>query len=153
MVVTDGYFRTAAAEKEEKKDDASKKKDEKEVKEKKEHDQAVRKARTMSWALTYYLMQQKRDGLVRFFQELSNLPRDLEFDDGVLLAAFGRAFDLIDPSKPNEVNPTKFYNLAKEWYSYIKLTNLETPEILNQARREQQSELKTGNKPATPKRP
>jgi hypothetical protein len=106
-VLTDRYFREAHASKNKEK--------------------ALQKARTMAWALTYYLMHKKRDGLLRYYQELATMPRDLEFDADVLMGCFARAFDLVEPSKPNEVNPSKFYNLAKEWRQFIQYTPLEVP--------------------------
>ena len=92
------------------------------------------KARTMAWALTYYLMQRRLDGLTRYCQELATLPRDLEFDEDVLLASFARAFDLVDASKPNEVNPSKFRDLAFDWYHEITNTPIEVPDILKDAK-------------------
>jgi hypothetical protein len=128
-VVTDRYFSEAAREKEPKK--------------------ALEKPQTLSWSLAYFLMQQRRDQLLRYFQELAQMPRDLEFDEETLLLTFARAFDLLDANKPNEVNPNKMYNLAKDWYQYIKLTPLEMTEVLNQAVKEQQSELKGSKRPPT----
>src|SRR4029077_18543467 len=66
-VVTDAYFRQAAPTK----------------------DPAIeRKARAASWALTYYLMQTRTDGMLRYYKELSKLPRDVELDEETLLACF-----------------------------------------------------------------
>src|SRR5262249_4413255 len=74
-VVTDRYFREAETSK---------------------HKQTtLMKARTMAWALNYYLMHKKLGGLVRYYQELREMPRDLEIDEGVLLQTFARAFDLL----------------------------------------------------------
>ena len=52
------------------------------------------------------------------------------------------AFDLVDAGKPNEVNPNKLYNMAKDWYQYIKLTPLEVTEVMAQAVKDQARELK-----------
>lgn len=113
-VITDRYFR--------------------EVRDGKNRDSDLVRARTMSWSLTYYLAKQKWQGLLRYFAELSRLPRDLDFDDDVLLMAFARAFDLIDPAKPNEIDENKFRNLASEWYSFINLEPLEHTELYTQAK-------------------
>jgi hypothetical protein len=96
-VVTDQYFRATKGDK-----DAV----------------ALQKARTMSWALTYFLAQRRLPELLAFFGELSRLPRDLEFDDQVLFRAFARAFDLLDP-RTNQVDQLKLARLAQEWDEYI----------------------------------
>ncbi len=59
-VVTDAYFREYAANP--------------------KSEEARVKARTLSWALTYFLANKKLDGLRRYHEELKKLPRDLEFD-------------------------------------------------------------------------
>src|SRR5262249_44605417 len=54
------------------------------------------KARTMTWALSYYLAETHLDELMAYFQELDKLPRDMEFDDEILLGCFARAFKIAD---------------------------------------------------------
>ncbi len=89
---------------------------------------ALLKARTMAWALFYFLAERKQDELFRYFDELANLPRDLEFDDETLLACFGRAFDLVDPANPTQVVSAKLSRLANDWYQFLHYTNLESAE-------------------------
>ncbi len=101
-VVTDRYFREAAASKQKEKPQL--------------------RARAMAWALNYYLMHKKLGGLMRYYQELSQMPRDMELDETVLLQAFARAFDLLDPAKPGTIDQTKLYNMAKEWRQFIQYT-------------------------------
>src|SRR5262245_65113381 len=134
-VITDKYFREAA------KDDAKK--------------NLQTKARTISWALTFFIMNRKLDQVMRYFQELSNLPRDLEFDDDTLMLVFGRAFELVDPADPYHVNPNKLDKLAEEWYSYIELTPIESSEAMQDAiKRYEQQKKNTGraasNTPTNP---
>jgi hypothetical protein len=76
-----------------------------------------RRARAASWSLTYFLAKQELDGLQRYFKELSRMPRDVELDDNVLLAAFARAFDCVDASK--NVDRAKLNNLGDRWMNYI----------------------------------
>jgi hypothetical protein len=85
-------------------------------------DAARDKARTLSWALTYYLMNHKLEGLKRYQAELSKLPRDLEFDAETLTLCFARAFDLLDPRDPNKVDEGKLASLADKWHDVIYLT-------------------------------
>src|SRR5205807_2618138 len=99
-VITDKYFRDAKT---------SKKKD-----------SDVMRARTMSWALTYFLAQQKRDGLLNYYHELAGMPRDLQFDDDILLLTFARAFGLEDVARPNQIDGIKFSALANKWYAFMK---------------------------------
>jgi hypothetical protein len=117
-VVTDGFFR---------KTDGGKDK------------AALQKARAMSWALTYYLAHdgglgnQKLDGLRRYFNELSRLPRDLEFDDKVLLNCFARAFGLVDTS--NQVDKAKFTRFAVNWNKYMQGITLEVDDGLKELKK------------------
>src|SRR5439155_23630736 len=78
--------------------------------------EAVQKGRMMAWALTYYLAQTKLDGLLRYYQELAKLPRDLGLDDEVLLVSFGRAFNLMDPANPNKLSDRELERFATDWY-------------------------------------
>jgi hypothetical protein len=108
-VVSDWYFHQASQ-------DPSKEKD------------WMTTARTMSWALTYFLVNKKQEELLRYYQELRNLPRDLEFDEDVLLGVFARAFGLADSSKPNELDENKLAILAEQWYTFMGGLPLEIEE-------------------------
>ena len=103
------------------------------IKESKTKENAEAKARTMTWALVYYLANKKRDGLLRYYQELANQPRDLDLDEDVLLGCFGRAFGLMDPKKPDVVDENALNNFAQAWYTFIKNTPLEIDELLKDA--------------------
>jgi hypothetical protein len=99
-VVTDAYFREALKDK----------------------DSAVeRKARASAWALTYFLMQTRPEGMLRYYKELSKQPRDVELDEATLLGCFARAFDAVDSSK--NVDAHKIDELANQWYKLIDGTN------------------------------
>jgi hypothetical protein len=74
-------------------------------------------ARCTSWSLTYYLAQHKLDNLLKYFDELSNLPRDLEYNEKVLEACFVRAFG------------DKLDQLATAWFSAMEQTSLEMAEV------------------------
>ena len=77
------------------------------------------KARSSAWALSYYLMKTRLPAMMKFFQELSALPRDLEIDGKVILACFARAFDVANATQDG-IDPAKFEQLAKDWVSYVK---------------------------------
>src|SRR5262249_46459478 len=81
-----------------------------------EKEKAVTKARTMSWALIYFLAHKKRDGLLRYYDELKYVPRDLELDEDALLTVFARAFGLL--SQTNEIDQNRLANLANDWYTF-----------------------------------
>jgi hypothetical protein len=100
------------------------------------------KARTMSWALTYYLARKHLDGLIRYYEELQKLPRDLDFDEDVLMGCFGRAFGLmkegnsgglLKEGKWEQLDEAKLQELAKDWYQTIKDTPLEIDEARKDA--------------------
>lgn len=92
---------------------------------------AERKARTMSWALCYFLMRDpnQSEKMMRYLDEIARLPRDMEFDDEVLTDCFIRAFDLQDASK--KVDGAKLINLANNWAQYMRNTHLDAPEIMS----------------------
>ncbi len=111
-VITDKYFREARAE------------DKKSLE---------TKARTMSWSLAYFLMNKKLEGVLRYYQELRDLPRDMVPDDDALIGCFGRAFELMQASDPTRIDDRKLNGLADQWYSYIELTPMESSEALQEA--------------------
>lgn len=86
--------------------------------------ESLLRARSSAWALGYYLMKFRLPGMIRYFQELSAMPRDLELDDKALLACFARAFDVANATRDG-IDPAKFEQLAKDWISAVK--GLPTP--------------------------
>jgi Protein of unknown function (DUF1570)/Papain family cysteine protease len=96
------------------------------------YDAALRKARTASWSLTYFLAkdEQRLPGLMRYFKELSKMPRDLELDEEVLLDCFARAFGAVDAS--NKVDKAKLSALANQWYSYLDYVKFESESTVKQ---------------------
>jgi hypothetical protein len=92
-------------------------------------DAHLRRARAASWALTYFLAQSDttRDGLLRYFKELSKMPRDVELDEKVLLTCFARSFDCLNPDK--SVNKARLTTLATRWVKFIDDTPLEAEAI------------------------
>jgi hypothetical protein len=115
------------------------------------HDAAVRKARTSSWALTYYLAKSKLDGLQRYFKEVSKMPRDIELDDEVLLGCFARAFGCVDAS--NKVDKGKLDALARAWYSYMDNVKFESESTMKQIREIFREKLKQSQAQAHPAQP
>jgi hypothetical protein len=88
--------------------------------------EGLTRAQLLSWSLTYFLAQRKRpdgtsavDELLRYYGELAQLPRDMEFDDAVHLGCFARAFGLADPSKPRGIDADKWAKFAKDWQGYM----------------------------------
>jgi hypothetical protein len=126
-VVTDAYFREAAAQP-------------------KDADARI-KAQSMAWALTYFLAHRNLDGLLKYHEELKKLPRDLEFDSDTLLQCFARAFDLLDPATQN-VDKTRLARLADGWHNFISLTPLPAEKVIEELTKNQ-NELKTGTVPGT----
>jgi hypothetical protein len=114
-VVTDHYFHAAARDGKKRPGDLA-------------------RAETLSWALTYFLAKKKRDGLLRYFDELRTLPRDLAFDEDVLLGVFARAFRLADEAKPDQVDQSRLTNFANEWYQFMRTSS--GPEVVELYRRE-----------------
>lgn len=124
QVVTDSYFRRA--------DGPPRDED------------ALLTAQTMAWSLTYFLARQpdRLEGLLRYSQELARLPRDMEFDGAVYLDCFLRAFDLADPSSPDGIDARRFQKLAREWYQFMRDTNLEVQETWTLGQQEEDHRTK-----------
>ena len=111
------------------------------------------KARATAWALTYYLAQKRLPELLRYYKELSRLPRDLEFDDAVLLNCFARAFGCVDAR--NKLEESKFTGLANTWIG--EMANSTTVNLDQEAepilkkiydyQNELKAELEKSNKP------
>jgi hypothetical protein len=87
--------------------------------ERRAHDAALRKARAATWALTYFLARdpQHFDGLMRYFKELSKMPRDIELDEEALLVCFARAFGAVDAN--GKVNKARLESLANNWFAFM----------------------------------
>lgn len=109
-VITNAYFRKAL--------DAEKEPDQEELD----------KARSSSWALTYFLAHRRFEDLLRYYKALGKMPRDLELSEPVLLETFARAFDLWN-AETNTVDKRKFDILASQWYDDINRTFTEGDEI------------------------
>lgn len=124
-VITDHYFREAAAKP-------------------KEPELRV-KARTLAWSLTYFLARKQFDGLMRYYQELARMPRDLEFDPDTLLLCFARAFDLLDPKDASRIDQGKLGNLARQWHDYIMTMPLKSDELMQEVAKSQAELRSTGN--------
>jgi hypothetical protein len=96
------------------------------------HDAALRRARTASWSLTYFLARQHLDGLQRYFQELRKMPRDIELDGDILLGCFARAFGKVDAN--NKVDKGKLDAFARDWYSYMENVHFGSESTMKQIR-------------------
>jgi hypothetical protein len=112
-----------------------------------EDEAALLKARTMAWSLTYFLAHRKLGnddyGLIRYYREMSRMPRDLEFDGESLLHLFARSFNCLD-SKGEKPDDSKLARLAEEWNRFIELTPLEVEEAVKDIRNKQ-NEIKTSD--------
>jgi len=85
--------------------------------------QHLLEARTTAWSLAYFLTKTRLSGMLRYCQELSGLPRDMEVNERALLATFARAFDVANTTQDG-VDPAKFEELAKNWFAYTKSLTL-----------------------------
>ena len=83
-------------------------------------------ARCTSWAFVYYLAQtRKLECLFNYGKELSNLPRDMDLNDQVLQACFGKAFGLTDARDSRRIDTINLKNMAGAWFEMMQGTNLE----------------------------
>jgi hypothetical protein len=96
-------------------------------------DTAWTKARTMTWALTYYLAETHLNELLAYYQELAALPRDMDFDGEILLGCFARAFKIADPANPNQPKADALHRLGMDWYKHMADVRLENQEAQAEA--------------------
>jgi hypothetical protein len=86
------------------------------------------RARATSWALVYYLdKQQKMDRLFSYANELAQMPRDLELDQGALEGSFAKAFSLGDGKNARNLDRARLQDFADNWLEYMKTVSLELP--------------------------
>jgi hypothetical protein len=132
-VVTDRYFQEVKeAKAKETKEEA------------KAREGQLKRARVMAWALTFFLAQKHPDGLMRYYEELANMPRDLRFDRDVLLGAFGRAFGLTEAGNPAALDKAKADVFARKWYAYVKSALIEVDSYYREYEQSEKKEEKPG---------
>jgi hypothetical protein len=86
----------------------------------------LRRARGAAWALTYYLMNNRLDDMLNYLQELRKLPRDVEYDAGVLRSCFAHAFRMGgEGSNAGQLDMARVQTLAEEWLKEMSTTQLE----------------------------
>jgi hypothetical protein len=106
-VVTDGFFRAPA-------DGLTK-------------EAAVRRARASAWSLSYFLLRKRMDGMLQYFKELSQLPRDLTLDEQTLWLTFAKAFGAVTPT--GEPDEAALRQLADDWDKDLKLEQYDNREM------------------------
>jgi hypothetical protein len=82
------------------------------------------KARAEAWALTYFLARNKLDQLVKFYEGLGRLPRDMELTAEIIQLVFARAFDLVESGNPDQIDPNAVARLENEWRAYMEYQQL-----------------------------
>jgi hypothetical protein len=106
MVVTDDYFRNHAPGL--------------------KREVALRNARATAWSLAHFLIRKRLDGLLRYFKELAQLPRDVPLDESTLWSAFARAFNAVDAT--GQPDPNALRELADDWDKDTKLEQYDNRE-------------------------
>jgi Protein of unknown function (DUF1570) len=88
-------------------------------------------ARATAWSLMHFLAGKKHKQLERYFEELRNLPRDLDYDSKVLRECFYRAFGLLqnDPNQPSRqvVDVAKLDSLSTDWFASMDKSQSDIP--------------------------
>ena len=64
---------------------------------------------------------------MKFYAELSRLPRDMELTEEVVIRAFARAFELLDAA--GKVDAAKLAKLEAAWREFMKFEELEYPAL------------------------
>ena len=83
----------------------------------------MQKAEAESWALTYYLIKNRLPELRKYYDELAQMPRDMELSPDVLEQAFGRAFDLYDTTG-EKLDKNKVERFERDWAQYMGFIRL-----------------------------
>ena len=129
-VITDTYFRQAYRSLRRQGDGADEK-DKEKLANKTANELEV--ARATGWGLTYYLAHNHLNQLLAFYDEVSKLPRDIEYDAEALKACFGRAFNLLtpDPNAPGQqtLDRGRLQRLANDWFNKMATTQLDMIEV------------------------
>jgi hypothetical protein len=83
-------------------------------------EQLYDRARTLSWALTYFLAKNHFPEFEAFLQELSKLPRDAELDPYSIMVAFATAFQ-VDTTHidSKDIDPANFLSIAQGWRAFM----------------------------------
>jgi hypothetical protein len=147
-VITDRYFRQAYADQARLAED----KDNKQLQQK-VHEE-LEMARATAWALTYYLMNRELDSFLGYLQEVSNLPRDVEYDANVLQGCFARAVGMLPDttSSPNQLDMQKLQRLANRCFELLASTPIEIDGIEQAALQARaQEEALSATPPGAPK--
>ncbi len=116
-VVTDNYFHAARATIQLRA----------QLKDPKEREKATETAkeqlglgRATSWALTYYLMNNKLDTMLAYLEQLRQLPRDVDYDGPIMAKCFARAWGP-NPFETAQdgMNPGKYNRPARDWVEAV----------------------------------
>lgn len=81
------------------------------------------KAQAESWALMYYLAKNRLPELRKYFEELRDMPRDMELSATVLEQAFARAFNLLDAQGEN-LDKNKVAKFESDWAKQMEMERL-----------------------------
>src|SRR5260370_15102867 len=92
----------------------------------------------MAWSLTYLVAKKHLAELLRYYQALNTLPRDMECGDESLLDVFVGAFDL------SSAGSDEFRKLALEWFAFTSDTanGIEVQEAYNVAKEKEDIRVK-----------
>src|SRR5206468_5382624 len=104
------------------------------------------RARSTSWALVYHLIKyNKFNNLIRYSQELSELPRDLDLEPRVLEACFAKAFSMGDAKNSLRLDNSRLQSFADAWFAGMEGVNLELLAVVQDALavRQEASQTKT----------
>ena len=78
------------------------------------------RARTYSWAVTYFLAKAKFKEFERFLQEMAKLPRDAELDAQAVIVCFAKGFGIdIAGLSGSLVSSREFGGIGLEWFAYM----------------------------------
>jgi len=85
-----------------------------------------------SWSLNFFLAHREMPKLLRYYKELSRMPRDMDLDDKVLEICFARAFECLNPDR--SIDKQKWRELADRWLSFVNDQPLEADAVHKQIR-------------------
>jgi hypothetical protein len=112
------------------------------------HDDAVRRARTAAWGMTYFLAKEKLDALQRYLEQMSKMPRDMELSEATLMECFARAVGALDASGKPDVARLK--SIANQWYTFISNVTLESEQMRQEIRNSYEEMIARNLPPAAP---
>jgi hypothetical protein len=83
------------------------------------------KARAEAWAVTHFMLRQRLPQTLKFWNEIAQLPRDMDLSPEVIESCLARAFELEDANNPHRADADKLASFERSWRDFMNFQSLE----------------------------